>query len=397
MKSLWRCDYNILTNNSCVVKIINLLNTSSFVVIQLMFALLLLSILPLNSYCEPFLVKTIYFRPTDAPPIEKVKDDIIRWMTKTQDFYRSEMIRNSFQGKTFKLKRLPDNQIKIYVINAKHNSAHYSNDTYNKMRPELPLEFENPNEHDWQDNIHVYLLGSVRAMDGWASGYGWGWSGGRYGGICVNAIQSRNTDQGMIDLIFHEMGHTLGLYHKPPNTDWNKLEHYEARWLNESHFFNDDHGNRGWNGTLPRMIKHYDTISKGKDILSIKFDLEGLNGLHQAQIFRVSNITVLSHHYFDGSKFGTAIFNISRKLVSEDETDLIMLQVMDKDGNFIMQYITINISEPKNKNPDLDIKNIDMTKNKNEDLDNEDKGEPISLNPKNKLTLTWAKLKIVRE
>ena len=242
----------------------------SFAVIQLMFVLLLLSILSQNSYCEPFLVKTIYFRPIDAPPIEEMKDDIINWMTKTQDFYRSEMIRNGFDPKTFKFKRLPNNEIKIYVINAQHNSAHYSNDTYNKMKPELPLEFENPNDGHWQDNVHVYLLGGIANMDGWASGYAWCFSGGRYGGISLNAIKSRNTEQGMIDLLFHEMSHTFGLYHKPPNTNWNKLEHYEARWLNDHHLFNDDHGNRGWNGTLPRMIKQYDIRSIDEDKISIR-------------------------------------------------------------------------------------------------------------------------------
>ncbi len=72
---------------------------------------------------ESFVVNTIYFRPTDAPPIEKMKDDIIKWMKGTQDFYRSEMIRNGFGSKTFKLKRLANNDIKIYIINGKHNEV----------------------------------------------------------------------------------------------------------------------------------------------------------------------------------------------------------------------------------------------------------------------------------
>lgn len=358
---------------------------SRFIAIRLIFALLFLSVVAQNSYSEPFLVKTIYFRPTDAPPIEKMNDRIIKWMTETQDFYRSEMIRNGFDAKTFKLKRLPNNDIKIYVVNAKHNSAHYSNDTYNKIRPELPLELENPNDGHWQDNINVILLGGVRVMDGWVSGYGWCWSGGRYGGICVNTIKNR-TDQNMFELIFHEMAHTLGLYHKPIHFHWHKLEHYEARWLNEHHLFNDNHGNRGWNGTLPRMTKQYDIIPKDEDLISIKFDLEGLNNLHQAQIFRVSNITVLSHHYFNGSKNGTAVFDISRKLVNNE--DLLILQVMDKDGNFIMKYVDIEVPFIPKKEPEA---KEEIIRPKNSDIGKEE--VKFEVKPKDKRIFLWGNLK----
>lgn len=365
------------------------------------FSLLLIILLPIISYSD-FIVNTVYFRPTDAPPIEEMKHDIIRWMEETQERYKNEMERHGFPNKIYKYERLHNKQIKIHVVHGKRNSLYYNQNTFDKVIAELPIEIYSPGGPDfsWQDNSIVVLLGKTPSVEG-VSGIGFNWSGGRYGGICVNAIETFDDFNKEINVIFHEMGHTFGSYHKSINyIGWDKLDHFEARWLSEHHLFNDDHGSRGWDGTLPRIIKQYDVIVKNEDIISIKFDVEGLNDLHQSMIVNNDSL-VLGNYYFRGSKNETAVFDISRDLVNRNDT--IIFQVMDKDGNYTWKYVPIEVPdflEPvvENKNPDIGEEQMqqDEKDEKDEKSEKDEKGEElqISIYSKNKFITSWAKVKM---
>ena len=51
-----------------------------------------------TSYAKlPFVVRTIYFQPNDAPDADQKK--ISELMLNTQDFYRQEMVRHSYGPK----------------------------------------------------------------------------------------------------------------------------------------------------------------------------------------------------------------------------------------------------------------------------------------------------------
>lgn len=297
-----------------------------------------------NSDClGEFEVHTIYFRPADAPPNTDYNIDL--WMKGTRELFRSEMIRNGFGNKTFNMNTDNQGNVKVNIVNGQHNSNHYQNgDTWASISSEIPAKFKS------QDNVHVIIIGKVNAVNGNSWGVGFPFHSNRYGGNCWIASECRENNDQFIELIFHEMGHTFGLYHKPPGSKADQLKHYESRWLSEHHLFNNDHGNRGWNGSLPKVLKTHDTISKTQDLITMKFDLEGLNDLHQSQIFRKSNILMLGHFYQDGNENESATFDISRTLVNKNDT--IVLQVMDKDGNYIMQDIELQVPDHIDENTD---------------------------------------------
>ena len=62
--------------------------------------LLTLAVFALAADAQQFIVRTVYFQPTDTPgPTQKIIDLLVE----TQDFYRAEMERHGYGDKTFKL------------------------------------------------------------------------------------------------------------------------------------------------------------------------------------------------------------------------------------------------------------------------------------------------------
>ncbi len=161
-----------------------------------------------------FITKVVYFKPTDVrvdltAKIQKIVED-------TQELYADEMERNGFERKTFRVEtRL--GKPRVHIVNGKRNSAHYIHNTFEKVRPELP-NFLNQDTEPWdkQDMIVVIVVGGIACLDevqgGWCGwGVGWPFHSLRYGGGVVIAANSGHFNK---EVLFHEMGHAFGLYHK---------------------------------------------------------------------------------------------------------------------------------------------------------------------------------------
>ena len=178
--------------------------------------LILISVSSLSSIAK-FDVHVIYFKPTDAPDIDHEYHDKI--MKDIQKYYQSKMTRHGFTDKTFPLETDKDNNLIIHTINAKHNGDHYFRNSMFDMfkeliEPELPFKFNNLQNRDSRDNVHLIVVGGVR-MDRnllGTQGMGFTWLAGRWGGnATVNMNYIKEFPNHYLGAVAHELGHAFAL------------------------------------------------------------------------------------------------------------------------------------------------------------------------------------------
>ena len=281
-----------------------------------------------------FIVETIYFKPSD---IGNHRMDKIKEMVEgAQILYEMEMDRNGFGKKTFRLERDANRDIIIHRVNGRHGWQHYTFNTWEKIQPELPDRF-NPDTPPWdkQDRVRLIIVGGLEATNGVSWGVGWPYQSNRYGGGVLIATNSGHFTEG---LIFHELGHAFGLYHKPEGKDPEALEHYEARWLDKHYQFN----NRANNFTLPKVEWQNPKLTVLKpDNIKLEVVANSDIGLHQAEVFRKDDIHVIDWDYLNGEKRGVITLEANRRNWDSE----IVLKVMDTSGNYVMIDMTLDIPD----------------------------------------------------
>lgn len=356
---------------------------------QLVAVFLLLLFASISS--AEFIVQTIYFQPTNAPAFVDAKAQIADLMHETQEQYANEMERHGFGRKTFRTERDATNQVIVHHVIAKHNTFHYVHDTWDKVAPELPDKFDTSTP-PWskQDSVRVIIIGGITSVNSIRWGIGWPRHSNRYGGTTFMIGKGHNFTMG---LIFHEIGHCFGLYHREGAKD-GELSLYEARWLDKHYHFNNNNNNF----TYPKRRDQNPSITNiGGDFVNFEMGVRSEIGLHQAQIFRKTDIIVLAWDYLNGEREHIISFEVERHRWSP----VVVLQIMDTRGNYRMVDIDVNLPpdrQPTNKNPKLDdkepeIKTEIVREKTPEDID---KQTERSITPKNKLTTTWATLKMRR-
>ena len=242
-----------------------------------------------------FIVETIYFKPSD---IGNHRMDKIKGMVEgAQRRYETEMVRNGFGKKTFRLERDTNHDVVIHIVNGRHGWRHYTLNTWEKIQPELPDRF-NPNTPPWekQDRVRLIIVGGLELINGVSWGVGWPRHSNRYGGSALIATNSGHFTEGVI---FHELGHAFGLYHKPEGKDPETLEYYEARWLDKHYQFN----NRPNDFTFPTVEEQNPKLTALEpDNIKMEVVANSEIGLHQAEVFRKHDIQVIAQHYLNGEK-----------------------------------------------------------------------------------------------
>ncbi len=183
---------------------------------RLIFSILIVNIFVSTTAYSKFDVKIIYFKPTDAGDIDVGKHDAM--LKDIQQHYQSEMTRHGYKDYTFPLELDASGKLIIHVVNAKNNSIHYDRDTASKMydeliKPELPFEFNNDRSIESRDNVHLIILGGVKA-EPWGGKVGMGhtWLQGRWGGNALVLMDTIRTWRNhYLGLIAHEIGHAFAL------------------------------------------------------------------------------------------------------------------------------------------------------------------------------------------
>ena len=285
-----------------------------------------------------YTIRTVYFQPTDAPP---PTTQIIPLLVESQNFFQSEMERHGYGAKTFKLETNETGNLGFHHIRAKHNTTHYSNDTYNRARSELPRYLTSPAYA--RDNILIIIVAGLNNLNTGDKGYGGYYLGDNTGGFVIIVNKALNFKN-----LTHEIGHTFGLNHPTDPkaimfTGSKYILDYEARWLDRHPFFNDTHIRNG----TPQIIKILPITAIGDHKLQFKIVLKSQNGLYQAQVTRNKSQDRLS------IVIGTAeIEGLSTtiKIIVNKETlkngDNVDIQIMDIHGNKAHKTLN-NITLPK--------------------------------------------------
>lgn len=308
-------------------------------ILQLAVLLLTLFFYLSAGYCDnPFTVFTIYFKPTDAPALAKERDNISKFVTEAQQKYTEELSRHGFGEKTFRLQSDEKGSIIIHTVRGTHNATHYVQDTWKKVLADLPDRF-NPNTSPWekQDAIRLVIIGGIKFVNGNKWGIGFPRHSNRYGGSCYIAGGSNAFNA---NLIFHELGHCFGLYHKPEGKPF-ELAHYEARWLSKHYHFNTNVNTF----TFPKIVKNKPILTHiGNNFIRFEIDAESNFGLHQAKIFRDADIVVIAYDYLNGRKKDKITLQAPKRYWHEN----MKLTLMDNNGNYAIHTFQLNLKTLKN-------------------------------------------------
>ena len=315
-------------------------------IITFLFAILLI---PYANAQPIYTVRTVYFQPIDAPP---PTTQIISILVKSQNFFRSEMKRHGYGAKTFKLEKSKTGTIGFHHIKAKHNTAHYSHDTYNRAKSELSHYLTSPIYA--RDNVLVIIVAGLNNLNTGDKGYGGYYLGDNTGGFVIIVNKALNFKN-----LTHEIGHTFGLNHSTnPEaimyTGSKYLLKYEARWLDRHPFFNDK---RIRNGT-PQIIENLPITAIGDNKLQFKIILKSQNELYQAQITRNKSQDRLSV-VIDTAEI-KGLSTTIKMIVNRENLrngDNIDIQIMDIYGNKAHKTLN-NITLPKLLTTDINADKI---------------------------------------
>ena len=177
--------------------------------ISFKFTLLILLILVFasNSFAQAvppeYVVRVIYFLPSDRTPQPDINTKLDGLIKNTQLFFAEQMTAHGFGQKTFEFEADTAGKLVVHRLNGQFNDAYYNRDTWNKVWQEIEGQF------DLSNNIYLTALDtSQEDLDHIrACGYGGGSSlGGR-------ALIPASGDCFNVPVTAHELGHTFGLMH----------------------------------------------------------------------------------------------------------------------------------------------------------------------------------------
>ena len=355
-----------------------------FIALTFLFAFLLI---PLTVDAQQkFTVSAIYFQPTNAPA---PNPNLGHLMLDVQELYRSEMMRNDYGAKAFRLETDRDNNVIIHIVKGQHLVNHYRATTNKSIQPELPQKFLNNNI------ITVIVVGGLNLVNGRVWGVGFPIMGASSGGRVTLASESGHLN---MRIIAHEMGHAFGLYHnqmgepsilgggKEGISNVNELDPFEARWLDKHHYFNPV---RAIN-SVPEIIRTHPFKDVDFNVIRFRFDIQSRNLLYMALAFRGSDVVTVGWDILEGNH-DTAEFLISRGKLANRQ--LMYFQVMDVEGNMNLIHVNVsNLPETQlEKRKKAILKDDAPSTDKPEKVDAEQ--SKLSISGVGKIILLWARIK----
>ena len=229
---------------------------------------------------DPFVVRLIYFTPSDRPPRAEVPEELDTLIKQTQAFYASEMEARGYSQKSFIFEKDAAGKAIVHPVNGQFFDNHYLGDnTSDNVEAEIETQFS------LEDNI--YLV-AVDVSDGFINNAGGvGGPRGPNGGVAVIPASGTNFD---FTTVAHELGHAFGLQHDFRDDVYimsygdspNRLSMCNADYLDVNRFFNLG---RVFISEAEPTIRITSSLEypPGASVIAIRFELNDPEGLHQAQ------------------------------------------------------------------------------------------------------------------
>ena len=294
---------------------------------------------------EPFVVRSIYFVPSDRS--ERLEfparmDSIIK---EVQAFYADQMEGSGNGRKTFVFETDAAGQAIVHRVRGQFPDSHYlGNRTFAHVEAEVGDQFS------LRDNI--YLI-AVDVSDGKIDEVaGIGQARGPNGGVAMVPA----SDLGFhFRVVTHELGHAFGLSH-----DFNDdayimsygteepafLSAGSVEYLAVNRFFNPGRIFRSDEKPAIRTVSSLEYPSRASSI-RLLFELTDDVGLHQALLLETRDppIREVVEAYTSLNGLASTTIEFSYSELSEADAHRLAIKVIDVDGNTILQYFSIYASD----------------------------------------------------
>lgn len=100
-------------------------------------------------------LRVVYFCPNDMEPFAEYQERIERMMGDFEEFLEKEMARNGFKGRSLNLERV-DGRLKIHLIEAQKEAAHYTYNSGGEIRQEVSAEFQRRQMRFDQEHVLIF-------------------------------------------------------------------------------------------------------------------------------------------------------------------------------------------------------------------------------------------------
>ena len=177
-----------------------------FILSKFTLLIFLILVFSSNSFAQvgspEYVVRVVYFLPSDRTPQPDINEKLDRLIKNTQFFFAEQMTAHGFSQKTFEFEADPAGKLVVHRVNGQFNEAYYNSDALRKVRGETERRF------DLSHNIWLIALEtSTGAIDNTWCGLGGGSS------LQGLALIPASGDCFNISVTGHELGHAFGLMH----------------------------------------------------------------------------------------------------------------------------------------------------------------------------------------
>ncbi len=298
-----------------------------------------------------YVVRVIYFIPTDREPDPNMNEKLDTLLKESQDFYADQMEAHGFGRKTFRFEADDAGNVVVHHINGKFNEAYYQNPSSLIVWKEIETQF------DMSKNIYLCALDiSSNGLNGTSIETG----EVIYGLASGDSLKGRALiPASFFGATIHELGHTFGLQHdsrrdanriftEQTRKDWGIFTfHYwmttsycAAEWLDANRYFNPTQ--KAFNeDTRVQMLTL--TLDSPPVDIRLRFEVTDPDGIHQVQLCgsTLSSSPFLIDYKSLSSKHATVEF-VTNELM---DVNVIILKVIDVNGNYTQYSFPIDITD----------------------------------------------------
>ena len=315
--------------------------------------LITLAFLP-NSFAQDatpeYVVRQIYFHPSDRQPSQEIKARLDTLVEDVQQFYADEMERYGFGRKTFRLETDALGKSVRHYVKGRFPAADYPIDGIISKASEEISEYQINELLDVSGNFIylIFLAGDNFDQEPQVGGIGVGHPFRGAATVTLFGFHKASNPpySRTFYIIAHELGHAFGLFHDFRDEHYimsygldeltNQLSFCAAEWLDVHRYFNTTHNAFDQAPTIEMLPS---SLVSPPNTIRLRFEITHSARLHQAQLLTNDPTTLIDCKPLNENK-GTIEFDTT-ELVPGSE--YVHLKVIDEYGNFTRQRFLLDI------------------------------------------------------